>query len=405
MAGRISKADWDKILAALDADPVRFGIPEGGREGSLVLASFNIRKLGKAKNRERELEFMARFCAACDLVAIQEVQDDLTGLRYLKDRVEARIAAAGEYALSVSDITGKVPGDDGMAERLAFLHRSRRIRRLELASDLTYDRTSVVQSVLDQTDAWDAAREVYEKRLAEHAAGTRKTKPTFVPPEFVSFVRTPYVVGFEAPAANDMAPLTFTAVNAHLVYGTPVQRRQEFDALLSWLIRRLESEDRLVAPNFVLLGDLNLDFDKPVADRKRIDAAIRKLNQIAFGDPDIRRVYFPFLDKHPRLAKVLKTNARANQTFDQIGFFNGRKETRLPNDLWRDDIKENGPDGFDFGVFDFADLFSRVLLGKPYASLSKADRKSFGKKYENSVSDHLPIWVRIPRPGFSSSTS
>ena len=401
MAGRFRKADWEKILAALDDDPARFGMPEGGREGSLVLGSFNIRKLGKSKNREREIEFLARFCASCDLVAIQEVQDDLTGLRYLKDRVEARVAGGDEYALSVSDITGEVPGESGMAERLAFLYRSRRIRRLEMASDLTHDRTSVVQSVLDQSTAWEAARKKYDQRLKDYASGKRKTEPVFVPPEFVSFVRTPYVVGFEAPAANDLPPLTFTAVNAHLVYGTPVQRRQEFDALLSWLMHRLTAKKRLFAPNFILLGDLNLDFDKPVADRKRIDAALRRINGEAFGDPDTRRVYFPFLDRHPRLDKVLKTNARANQTFDQIGFFNGHKETRLPNDLWHGDIRTGGSDDFDYGVFNFADLFSRVLLDKPYSRLSIDERNSFGKSFEHSVSDHLPIWVRIPRPGFS----
>ena len=103
-----------------------------------MLGSFNIRKLSRAKGRERELDFMARFCAACDLVAIQEVQDDVDSLRYLKERTESRVAGRGEYALAISDITGEVPGESGMAERLAFLYRHRRLRRLELASDLTY---------------------------------------------------------------------------------------------------------------------------------------------------------------------------------------------------------------------------------------------------------------------------
>ncbi|MCH6587994.1 MAG: endonuclease/exonuclease/phosphatase, partial [Proteobacteria bacterium] len=118
----------------LDADPTSFGMPEGGREGSLVFASFNIRKLGSPRNRSHEIDFLARFCACCDLVAIQEVQDNLDGLRRLKERTEARIAGSGEYALAVSDITGKVPGDPGMAERLAFLYRHRRVRRADMAS-------------------------------------------------------------------------------------------------------------------------------------------------------------------------------------------------------------------------------------------------------------------------------
>ena len=69
----------------------------------MVLASFNIRKLGRTEkrvkgkiiSRKRELEFMARFCARCDLVAIQEVQDNLDGLRYIKQKVDERVASEG----------------------------------------------------------------------------------------------------------------------------------------------------------------------------------------------------------------------------------------------------------------------------------------------------------------------
>ena len=103
---KFTKDQWKLIEKALQGDPERYGMPEGGREESLVLGSFNIRKLSRAKGRERELDFMARFCAACDLVAIQKVQDDVDSLRYLKERTESRVAGRGEYALAISDITG-----------------------------------------------------------------------------------------------------------------------------------------------------------------------------------------------------------------------------------------------------------------------------------------------------------
>lgn len=86
MANRFSAANWQKIETLLDEKPLKYGMPEGGREDSVVLSSFNIRKLSKSKNRERELDFMSRFCARCDLVAIQEIQDSLDGLTYLQDR-------------------------------------------------------------------------------------------------------------------------------------------------------------------------------------------------------------------------------------------------------------------------------------------------------------------------------
>ena len=97
MAGRFKVAEWEKIISELNRDPEFYGLPEGGREASLVLASFNIRKLGRSKNREREIDFLATFCAKCDLVAIQEVQDNLEGLRSLKDRMEFKIAGDNEF--------------------------------------------------------------------------------------------------------------------------------------------------------------------------------------------------------------------------------------------------------------------------------------------------------------------
>ena len=124
MAGRFKVAEWDKIISELNRDPEFYGLPEGGREASLVLASFNIRKLGSSKNREREIDFLATFCAKCDLVAIQEVQDNLQGLRSLKERMESKIAGDNEFGIVVSDITGAVPGESGMAERLAFIYRN-----------------------------------------------------------------------------------------------------------------------------------------------------------------------------------------------------------------------------------------------------------------------------------------
>jgi endonuclease/exonuclease/phosphatase family metal-dependent hydrolase len=401
MAGRFSANEWKKIIKLLEQDPTRFGMPEGGREQSLVLGSFNIRKLSSRRERKEEIDFLARFCACCDLVSVQEVQDSLDGLRHLRDRTEVRVAGPGEYAITTSDITGKVPGMTGMAERLAFLYRHRRIRRLDMASDLTFDRTAVLANVFDHEKALIQARRDFEKEMKRFREKKRKSRPTYVPPNFVTFVRTPYVAAFEAPAANDQDPLQFTAVNAHLVFGSASEREQEFDALIKWLMFRLKAGGRLVAPNFILMGDLNLNFDKPRKDRERIDALIRTFNQEAFGNPNVRRIYFPFLDKHPVAGKVFRTNARDSQTFDQVGFFRGAKEKSLPNDKWKTLIRDGGPDGFDYGVFHFADLFAQALLNKPYARLTKAEKDKLGKKFEHSVSDHLPIWVRLPRPGFA----
>ena len=60
--------------------------------------------------------------------------------------------------------------------------------------------------------------------------------------------------------------------------------------------------------------------------------------------------------------------------------------------------------GPDFGVFDFVNLFSEALHGKPFAKLAKADREAFVKRFEHSVSDHMPLWFRIPLPDMATGS-
>ncbi len=397
MAKRFKSGEWDLIEAELERDPAHYGLPEGGREESVVLASFNIRKLGSPGSRKREIDFMARFCARCDLVAIQEVQDRLDGLHELKARVDERVSSAGEFGLVVSDITGETPGKRGMAERLAFLYRHSRVRRTDMVSDLTVDRSGMLQNFEASEEAIVAAWKEHHEKMAAFEAGTRKTKPTFRLPDFLTFTRTPHVCAFEVPGKGGKS-IQFIAVNAHLLYGSQAERDAEFRALVAWMVNRLKAEKRMVAPNFILLGDLNLNFDNPVKDRPVTQEFLRGLNKTVFGRA-ARRVYFPFIDPYPPTGKEHRSNARMNQTFDQIAFFRGAKEKFLPTHRWREGASKK-PDGFDFQVFRFTDLFAKALRGKEVKGLSSADRTFIFEHCENSVSDHMPIWVRVPRPGF-----
>ena len=46
------------------------------------LGSFNIRKLGASRSRNSDTwEFLANVCRSVDLLAVQEIMDDLSGLR------------------------------------------------------------------------------------------------------------------------------------------------------------------------------------------------------------------------------------------------------------------------------------------------------------------------------------
>jgi hypothetical protein len=80
---------------------------------------------------------------------------------------------------------------------------------------------------------------------------------------------------------------------------------------MEWIMARVAQNDITYYPNFVLMGDLNLDFDNPQTDRARIEKHIKTFNDSLPG----ANVNFPFLDIHPRQSEVFRTNARQSETF------------------------------------------------------------------------------------------
>lgn len=419
---RLTPAEWNRIETERDRQPAAeqpYGLPER-RDGSVILSSFNIRALGNAETRtngndegrtQGAWDFLCHYVSRCDFIAIQEVKDDLSGLRRLKEG----LVESDKYALLVSDVTGARPGKDTTQERLAFLYRWDRIERTELASDITFDRRAVLETIHDKWDAFMADFETYDTLIADYKRKleqfdnnereSRPDKPAFVLSNFLTFIRTPHVASFRITSANDDAPLPFHAVNAHLLFGdksrSAEERKKEFDALVDWLRWRTKASKRLYHQNIILFGDMNLEFDKHFTSQEDADNAIKRMNK------DVGRGYkvnFPFLDipkkrQDPPVGDGkgrYKSTARMAETYDQIGLF-GHKGA-LPDHEANDDAGQNGPNGFDYGVFAFADLFANALHGVD-SFLAAPRRKSFVRRFEHDVSDHHPIWVRLPVPG------
>ena len=130
MAKKFTEAEWSKIRKKLHEDPIAFGLPER-KYGSVLIGSFNIRKLGKVGGTGRDEEtmrFLADVCQHFDLLAVQEVMPEMTGIRRLRDLM------GPEYGLIVSDIVGTFPGESGNEERLAYIYNRALVRRLRLRS-------------------------------------------------------------------------------------------------------------------------------------------------------------------------------------------------------------------------------------------------------------------------------
>lgn len=394
MAG-FTNARWQIIKNKLSQNPGRFGCPIR-RDGSVVIGAFNALKLGKATNTAKRWDFLARFASRYDLLAVQEVMDDLAGIRRLHDELGSR------FKLVLTDTTGATPGNRGLRERLAFFYRPDRIELKELASDISYDRSSVIKMMKSDINKWKKFFKDFDDTNADRVAnGKRKLGLNdVVHPGFVTFIRTPHCASFSIRARGNADPIEFLGINAHLVFGADEsERTREFFALLSWLVSRAKQAKRMYFKNMIVMGDLNMDFDDPQVRLSDITKSLLELESNLLTGQTAARVNFPFLEPHPGNTQLFNTNARKSQTFDHVAFFIDRNETGLP---LTDDNQNAGTgdrNDYDYGVFDFIELFAQSIHNKGFGELTASQRNALLANAKADVSDHMPIWVRIPIPG------
>ena len=398
MPSHFSNTEWKKINTEFEKSAESYGLPKR-RKDAVIIGSFNIRKLGSVKKRtEQSWELLKQTISRFDLIAIQEVMDDLSGLEHLRSLL-------GEnYGMIVSDVTGAKPGNGGNAERLAYLFNWKKIQRTALASDISFDRTEIVNKLYKHRELFNQAFSQYseelnarEQKAIERKAEGKKapSKPSIELPEFLSFIRQPHCSSFRINGAANSKPYEFIVVNAHLLYGTNKKEREwEFKALIEWLSLRAKYTDKLYHPNLLLLGDCNLDFDSVPAMKENIEALLTGLNKTVLKSKKAAEANFPLLSEHPKEG-ILKTALRQKATYDQIGIFSN--DPRLPKST---DNAQAGStkSGYDYGVFNMANLIAQALHGKNIEKLSKLQQKTIYKKAEFDISDHMPIWMRLKLP-------
>ena len=188
------------------------GVPERRRSSRLLLATWNIREFESAKYgpRQREsLYYIAEIIDHFDIVAVQEVRDDLSSL----EAVMAILGSSWDYLLT--DVTSGVQGN---LERMAFVFDTRKVRFGGLAGEIVIP-------------------------------PTKKDQPA------KQFARSPFMVGFRT------SWFKFTICTAHMYYGKSVkddpQRIEEIRALAKHLAEAVEKKSAW-ARNMILLGDFNI---------------------------------------------------------------------------------------------------------------------------------------------------
>lgn len=200
----------DRLLAL--RRQIRDEIPPRTADDTLLLATWNIRdfdsnKFGHGPRLKESLFYIAEIISSFDLVAVQEVNEDLSALKTVM-----RILGPDWGYIA----TDKTEGSAGNQERMVFLYDTRKVRFQNIAGEIVLPTTQLVE-------------------------GERQ------------FSRTPYLVAFQS------GWFVFMICTAHIYYGSDsgeklARRIEEINAIARLLSRRADDE----SANYILLGDFNI---------------------------------------------------------------------------------------------------------------------------------------------------
>ena len=250
-------AEIDALRDYRDTKPGR-SIPDKSRN-RMLLASWNIANLGLQKRRTKDYQLLAEMISWFDLVALQEVNDNLAGLRSIQH------CLPDSYKALFSDKAGN-------DERMAFLYDTDKISLLEKVGE-----------------------------IAVPPKDHKYIKLSGVQRKFNGFDRNPFLASFVSGSFR------FLLVNVHLYFGKDTTADRDRRSLEAYAVSRwadLRRDDKhAYVQDIIALGDFNLP---KVIPGDVIYDALRKRG--------LRR---------PQHSTRVKSNIVDDKDYDQIMFFPG----------------------------------------------------------------------------------
>ncbi len=230
------------------------------RRDRLLLATWNIANFGLQKRRDKDHRLIAEILGWFDLVAVQEVADDLSGLYAVRDLLPP------SYRLLISDTAGN-------DERAAFVYDTRKVTLLEMVGRLSIAPTNLAHVNLPGVDQ-----------------------------PFRGFDRSPYLAAFQRGSFR------FVLASVHLFFGSDApqdmgRRSLEAYAVARWADLR-RKDKHAYASDIIALGDFNLP---QVAPHDPIYKALTKRGLV--------------LPEHP--TEVGGSSLGGHKHYDQMAFFPG----------------------------------------------------------------------------------
>lgn len=225
-------------------DPVR----KRKRDGSLMLATWNIRDFDSNKFKyghrlQETFYYIAEIISCFDLVAVQEVNRDLSALEKVL-RILGR-----EWDFIATDTT---EGTGGNQERMAFVYNTEKVWFRKIAGEVVLPDGQLIVSLKKP------------KKPDEQESGSVEDAVSSGFQEVhQQFARTPFVVAFQS------GWFRFNLCTVHIYFGDDsgekLKRRiAEIERLVSVFADRQDKEnsgakaDPSKAENYILLGDFNV---------------------------------------------------------------------------------------------------------------------------------------------------
>lgn len=261
------KYDLDRELAALRNYPRENKDRRIPRKSSdkLLVATWNIANLGVQDRLDSDYALIAEMIGWFDLVAVQEVNDDLRGIDAIHSVLPSR------YDLLFSDASGN-------QERQAFLYDTRKVARLKEVG-----------------------------RLSIPPSQLRNIKVPDTKTAFPGFDRGPYLASFESGSFR------FSLLNVHLFFGSPRQadldRRTLETFAVAWWADQKHRDTRSYVPEILPLGDFNLP---------KMEKGDRIFDALCSFGLEV-----------PEHTSQIGSAIASDSYYDQIGFFPGPTRERF----------------------------------------------------------------------------
>lgn len=261
--------DFNQEVQNLLTHKASRGLPEKSND-KLLICTWNIANLGLHDRHDDHYKLIAEILSWFDIIAIQEVYDNLNGLNSLDSHLPSH------YDILFSD-------KGGNSERAAYAYNSRKVERLQMVGELA----------IPQAD----------QRFIKLPGNNQK---------FKGFDRNPYIATFQFKNTN------FTLVNAHLYFGSDSSASKKRRALEAFAVGRYcdlrRKSVNAFTDNIMALGDFNI----PMAVKG--DLIYDALSKRGLITPD----------HSTRLASSISTDAQ----YDQVVFFPNLKRKITNNGVF-----------------------------------------------------------------------